>query len=184
MERDSLLRLQATLQQKQAEDQALLESQTQQVLEQHAQRLSALSSAELRAFHQRIGELRKPLMQSITSGLADAREQTRQLQVLTRRAWIKVASVGLALVLGLVIGTAGLMAFLTGRVSGQLSQSEELAKQISQQHQTLADLQARTGGIDLKNTSRGRFLVYPAGVEEPDLRLWRIEGRRAIRLSD
>ena len=186
----STSRLHQILKQKKDEDQERFANQTRKALQEHAELLRQLSTAEAETLQKHIAALTAQLGKQIeacakplVSGLSEARQHAELLKQAAVKAWIRSAAIGLALVIGLTLGMFALTAYLSNHVRAKLEEAAEINRQITAQRQMLEQLHNRTGGFEIRNTPVGNFLVYPPGTD-PDVRMWEIEGRRAIRLPD
>ena len=169
--------LAAKLAEKQATDREQIESLTRSELEKLASDLQKQSSAALSGtldaiesdLNQRLDGIKKQIEEQtkpLSASLASVKAEAETLQALTFRGWLKPLALSLSLLLGIFAGSWGLTALFSHSIKSQLETRATLAQQIEQQQRTLAQIEAKTWGVELHQAQDGgRFLILPPGVE-------------------
>ena len=106
-------------------------------------------------------------------------QQSAVLSWSLTRLWLRPACVGVALILGLSLGSWGLGKWLTYSIQSHLAQRSALQADIAAQHATLRQIEQQSWGVGYLETSEGRFLTLPASSEPG----WKIGDKPAVRLS-
>lgn len=168
--------LAATLAEKQTADRRQVEDLMKRELDALAQSFKRQSDAALSTtlsaieseLHARLSSIKRETEKQtrpLSASLASVRAEAEALQALTLRAWLKPLALSLSLLLGIFGGSLGLMQWLSHSMQSKLETRAALAQQIEQQRQTLAQIEARTWGVEMRQDSNGRFLILPPGVE-------------------
>lgn len=132
--------------------------------------LQSAASEELRTFASAMGAVRQ-----------------RQAALLAK-AWFRTLAVGMALLLGISLGSWGLARYLTSQIEGQLERSAELAREIEIQSRTLQEIESRTWGIRLHEEGGGKYVLLPPGAlvldqgDRARLAAWTVGERPAVKL--
>ena len=184
--------LAAKLAEKQASDREQIEALTRRELEKLASDLQKRSSAALSGtldaiesdLNQRLSGIKKQIeaqTKPLSTSLASVKAEAETLQALTFRGWLKPLALSLSLLLGICAGSWGLMQYLSSSLESQLQTRAQLSRQIEAQRQTLAQIEAKTWGVELHQNAKGeRFLVLPQSVK-PDAG-WTVGDRPAVKL--
>lgn len=106
-------------------------------------------------------------------------EQSALVRRSLARLWFWSGSLGVALVVGVSLGSWGLGLWLTSSLERQLAERSALQAEIAAQHATLSQLEHQTWGVGYQETEQGRFLTLPPGSKPG----WQLGGRPAVRLS-
>lgn len=173
---NSMQSLTAKLAEKQAQEREQIEELMRRELDALALNFKKQSDAALNTtaaaiesdLNARLSSIRKQTeaqTRPLAQALASVRAEAEALQALTLRAWLKPLALSLSLLLGIFVGSLGLMQWLSHSTQSKLETRAALAQQIEQQRQTLAQIEARTWGVEMRQDSNGRFLILPPGVE-------------------
>lgn len=184
--------LAAKLAEKQATDRQQIEALTRRELEKLASDLQKRSSAALSGtldaiesdLNQRLSSIKNQIeaqTQPLSASLASVKAEAETLQALTFRGWLKPLALSLSLLLGIFAGSWALTQWLSYSITSQLETRATLAQQIEQQQRTLAQIEAKTWGVELHQDSNGRFLILPPGVEPSTG--WKIGNRQGVKLG-
>jgi len=79
------------------------------------------------------------------------------------RNWTRPTLIGLSLFLGVLIGTSGLMLYLSDSISEKLAKREALDKEIAKRHEVIK-VMPPDWGLTFQETKGGRFIVLPIGT--------------------
>jgi hypothetical protein len=184
--------LAATLAEKREQDRKQIEALTRSELEQLAESLRRQSSDALGStlsaieseLNERLTGIRRQIEQQtapLAASLTALRSEAGALQALTLRSWIKPLATALSLLLGIFLGSWALTLWFSSGIQDQLETRADLARQIREQQETLARIEARTWGVTFQEDKGGRFLVLPPGVEPSTG--WNSGKRQAVRLG-
>jgi hypothetical protein len=162
---------------KTASDLAEVAAQTQSVLQQHVSSLQQQLADALRTMSSdttgQVEALQLQLMQDL--------DQVKQMSRLSAQAWLRRLLISLALVPAIGLGCWGLIESLSWKVRDQVNRLTELNQQIATQQNTLAQIEAKTWGVEFYEDSKGRFLVLPTNTK-PETG-WTVGSKPAVRLG-
>ena len=119
------------------------------------------------------------------------KDMQRQQLILTKmlgKFWLIPAAVGLSLILGISIGSWGMMQYLSSRVEQKQQTLDYLEEridsqvvEIKQQQQTLESIQKQTAGVTITQTDNGTFLTLPSySTLTPG---WQCQGKPCLKLE-
>ena len=114
-------------------------------------------------------------MQPLNQGLNHTQAQAEKLNKRLHNTWIKPLLVGLALFVGILGGSWGLIQYL-------IWEANSLQTEISQHRQTLALLEKKTWGVEYYESKNGRFLIMPEGVTTENTWTFRNGKQNGIKL--
>ena len=135
-------------------------------------------TAELRRLGESLSSAARSAQRSIEADIAAWIGRTRALLM---RVWLLPTAAGLSLFLVVCAGSWGTMRWLSMRIETQLQALAILNLDIEQARRTLAQLQATTWSVELREIDGERFVVLPAGsLERPP---WTVGGQPAVKLS-
>ena len=98
---------------------------------------------------------------SLHQGLEKALSTLIRISQLTTRQWLKLVLISLSLLLGISLGSWGLMQYLSSQVQDLWSEQQRLSASVEQ-------LEARTWGVSLLRSGQDRFVVLPGRGGEPN----------------
>lgn len=121
----------------------------------------------------------------ILSQLANLEKQLKtRSQLMSRtfgRRLLQGSLLGLAMILGLSFGCWGLMRWETNSILTLKQEREQLRSHIIILERTASQLEAKTWGLELSETEKGRFIILPPQTT-PETG-WTVGTRQAIKLE-
>ncbi len=174
---DLKIKLQARI----SEDRKTLEQITQNEFENLQRSLSESSKNALNTIKADIAAQAEAMSEVVTNKLQRLEQQTEKLQNTLVSSWLKSATLGACLMFGLTLGAWGLSAAASGYVQGQWSQISELQREKENLQETVALLEQKTWGIQLLETTKGRFILLPKKATAKTG--WTMNDRDAIKLE-
>ena len=112
----------------------------------------------------------------------DTEEATGRMRELLAKAWQRPLIVGLSLWLGFFGGSWATMRWLSRSIHDRIETLAAANARIEAAHETLAELEADTWGIALREIKGERYVVLPFGtVADPG---WEVRDRPAVKLSN
>jgi hypothetical protein len=184
--------LAATLAEKREQDRKQIEALTRNELERLAENLRRQSSAALGStlnaieseLNERLDEIRLRIEEQsmpLEANLRALRGVAMQLQGLALKSWIKPVATALSLLLGIFCGSWALTLWFSSGIRDQMEIRADLARQIREQEDTLARIEARTWGVTFLEDKNGRFLILPPGVKP--VTGWTVGKKNAVKLG-
>lgn len=184
--------LAATLAEKREQDRKQIEALTRNELERLAENLRRQSSAALGStlnaieseLNESLNEIRLRIEEQsmpLESNLRVLRGVVMQLHGLALKSWIKPVATALSLLLGIFCGSWALTLWFSSGIRDQLEIRADLARQIREQEDTLARIEARTWGVTFLEDKEGRFLILPPGVKPATG--WTVGNKNAVKLG-
>ena len=148
-------------------------------LEDERREIEELTASEL----ERLGEnSRRVARNALRTIERDTEAATGRMRALLLRAWLRPLVVGLSLWLGIFGGSWATMHWLWTRIQIRIETAATLDLDIEEARRTLAQLEAATWGIALREIEGERFVVLPAGsLAYPPLT---VGTRPAVKLSN
>ena len=96
------------------------------------------------------------------------------------KAWLRPLIVGLSLWIGFFGGSWATMRWLAGSIQDRIETLAMANVRIEEAHETLAELEADTWGIALREIEGERYVVLPSGtLADPG---WEVRDRSALKL--
>ena len=148
-------------------------------LESERREIEELTASELK----RLGENSRRVARNALSTIErDTEEATGRMRELLVKAWLRPLIVGLSLWLGFFGGSWATMRWLAGSIQDRIETLARANVRIEDAHETLAELEADTWGIALREIEGERFVVLPFGTRaDPG---WEVPDRPAVKLSN
>ncbi len=98
------------------------------------------------------------------------------------KAWLRPLIVGLSLWLGFFGGSWATMRWLASSIHDRIETLATANTRIEESHETLAELEADTWGIALREIEGERYVVLPFGTRADTG--WEVRDRPAVKLSN
>jgi len=148
-------------------------------LESERREIEELTASELK----RLGvNSRRVARNALRTIERDTEEATGRVRELLIRAWLRPLIVGLSLWLGFFGGSWATMRWLAGSTQDRIETLARANARIEEAHETLAELEADTWGIALREIEGERYVVLPFGtLADPG---WEVRDRPAVKLSN
>ena len=148
-------------------------------LENERREIEELTASELR----RLGEnSRRVARNAVRTIERDTEEATGRMRELLVKAWLRPMIVGLSLWLGFFGGSWATMRWLAGSIQDRIETLARANARIAEAHETLAELEADTWGIALREIKGERYMVLPFGTRaDPG---WKVRDHPAVKLSN
>lgn len=122
------------------------------------------------------------MAQEITNASASLTRHYKILSMAYGKAWIRTAITALAALIPLALVVLLLAGWMKYQIDSYHSTCDRLEARIAEQRQTLANLNAGTWGVTLRETEHGRFVIMPPGVS-PSQKVFMVDMLKAIRLE-
>ena len=148
-------------------------------LESERREIEELTASEL----ERLGEnSRRVAKNALRTIERDTEEAAGKMRELLLKAWQRPLIVGLSLWLGFFGGSWATMRWLGWSIHDRMETLAAANARIEEAHETLAELEADTWGIALREIKGERYVVLPFGtVADPG---WEVRDRPAVKLSN
>ncbi len=148
-------------------------------LESERREIEELTASELR----KLGEHSRRVARSALGTIErDTEEAAGKMRELLLKAWQRPLIVGLSLWLGFFGGSWATMRWLGWSIHDRIETLAAANARIEEAHETLAELEADTWGIALREIKGERYVVLPFGtVADPG---WEVRDRPAVKLSN
>ena len=148
-------------------------------LENERREIEELTTSELK----RLGvNSRRVARNALRTIERDTAEATGRMRELLAKAWLRPLIVGLSLWLGFFGGSWATMRWLAGSIHDRIETLARANARIEDAHETLAELEADTWGIALREIEGERYVVLPFGtLADPG---WEVRDRPAVKLSN
>ena len=147
-------------------------------LENERREIEELTASELK----RLGvNSRRVARNALSTIERDTEEANGRMRELLAKAWLRPLIVGLSLWLGFFGGSWATMRWLAGSIQDRIETLARANARIEEAHETLAELEADTWGIALREIEGERYVVLPFGtLADPG---WEVRDRPAVKLS-
>ncbi|MDE0260492.1 MAG: hypothetical protein OXR82_19160 [Gammaproteobacteria bacterium] len=148
-------------------------------LENERREIEELTASELK----RLGEnSRRAARNALSTIERDTEVAVGNVRELLAKAWLRPLIVGLSLWLGFFGGSWATMRWLAGSIQNRIETLATANARIEEAHETLAELEADTWGIALREIEGERYVVLPFGTRaDPG---WEVRDRPAVKLSN
>ena len=148
-------------------------------LENERREIEELTASELK----RLGvNSRRVARNALSTIERDTEEATGRIRELLVKAWLRPLIVGLSLWLGFFGGSWATMRWLAGSIQDRIETLASANARIEEANETLAELEADTWGIALREIEGERYVVLPFGtLADPG---WEVRDRPAVKLSN
>ena len=148
-------------------------------LETERRKIEELTANELERLGENSRRVARRALRSIERDTAEATGRMRELLV---KAWLRPLIVGLSLWLGFFGGSWATMRWLGWSIHDRIETLATANARIEEAHETLAELEADTWGIALREIKGERYVVLPFGTRaDPG---WEVRDRPAVKLSN
>ena len=147
-------------------------------LEADRRRIEETAARELARLGENLNAVASTALRSIE---ADTEKATGRMRGLLMRAWLRPLVVGLSLFLGICGGSWATMHWLSRGIDSRLETLTEVNIRIHRAHETLAEMQETTWGVELIEISGDRYAALPAGT--PGRPAFTMDGRPYLKLS-
>ena len=147
-------------------------------LENERREIEELIASEL----ERLGENSRRVARSALRSIErDTEEATGRMRAMLLKAWLRPLIVGVGLWLGIFGGSWATMQWLSRSIQDRIETLSMANRRIEQAHETLAELEADTWGIALREIEGERYVVLPFGtLADPG---WEVRDQPAVKLS-
>ena len=147
-------------------------------LEHERREIEELTASELKRLGENSRRVARNALRTIERDTEDATGRMRELLV---KAWQRPLIVGLSLWLGFFGGSWATMRWLAWSIQDRIETLARANARIEEAHETLAELEADTWGIGLREIEGERYVVLPFGtLADPG---WEVRDRPAVKLS-
>ncbi len=148
-------------------------------LESERREIEELTASELTRLGENSRRVAKNALRTIER---DMEEATGRMRELLAKAWQRPLIVGLSLWLGFFGGSWATMRWLGWSIQDRIGTLAAANARIEEARETLAELEADTWGIALREIKGERYVVLPFGtVADPG---WEVRDRPAVKLSN
>ena len=148
-------------------------------LESERREIEELTASELRKLAENSRRVARSALGTIERDTEEAAGKMRELLL---KAWQRPLIVGLSLWLGFFGGSWATMRWLATSIQDRIETLGAANARIEAAHETLAELEADTWGIALREIKGERYVVLPFGtVADPG---WEVRDRPAVKLSN
>lgn len=155
-----------------------LTARLQRRLGTERRQIEETAASELRRLGESLRSVANDALRCIESDTAAA---TGRMSALLLRAWLRPVAVRLSLFLGICGGCWATMHWRSTSIQRELETWAAVGQEIEQARETLAEVEATTWGVTLREIDGVRFVVLPAGtLDHPP---WTVAGRPALKLS-
>ena len=146
-------------------------------LENERREIEELTASEL----ERLAENSRRVARNALSTIErDTEEATQRMRELLVKAWLRPLIVGLSLWLGFFGESWATMRWLARSIQARIETLATANVRIEQARETLAELEADTWGIALREIEGERYVVLPFGtLADPG---WEVRDRPALKL--
>ena len=148
-------------------------------LENERREIEELTASELKRL---AGNSRRVARNALRTIERDTEEATGRMRELLVKAWLRPLIVGLSLWLGFFDGSWATMRWLGWSIHDRIETLATANARIEEAHETLAELEADTWGIALREIKGERYVVLPFGTRaDPG---WEVRDHPAVKLSN
>ena len=148
-------------------------------LESERREIEELTASELEGLAENSRRVATNALRTIERDTEEAIGRMRELLV---KAWLRPLIVGLSLWIGFFGGSWATMRWLAGSIQDRIETLAMANVRIEEAHETLAELEADTWGIALREIEGERYVVLPSGtLADPG---WEVRDRPALKLSN
>ena len=148
-------------------------------LETERREIEELTASELERLAENSRRVARNALRTIER---DTEEVTGRMRELVVKAWQRPLIVGLSLWLGFFGGSWATMRWLAGSIHDRIEALTTANARIEEAQETLAELEADTWGIALREIEGERYVVLPFGtLADPG---WEVRDRPAVKLSN
>ena len=147
-------------------------------LETERRKIEELTANEL----ERLGEnSRRGARNALRSIERDTEEAVGRMRELLVKAWLRPLIVGMALWLGIFVGSWATMQWLSRSIQNRIEERSMVDLEIAGGREMLAEIEATTWGVGLREVNGVRYVTLPART--PVLTAFIVDGRPYVELS-
>ena len=147
-------------------------------LETERRKIEELTANEL----ERLGEnSRRVARNALRSIERDTEEAVGRMRELLVKAWLRPLIVGMALWLGIFVGSWATMQWLSRSIQNRIEERSMVDLEIAGGREMLAEIEATTWGVGLREVNGVRYVTLPART--PVLTAFIVDGRPYVELS-
>ena len=147
-------------------------------LETERREIKELTANELERLGENSRRAARRALRSIERDTAEAVGKMRELLV---KAWLRPLIVGVALWLGIFVGSWATMRWLSRSVQDRIEDIELANIEIEGGREMIAEIEETTWGVGLRDVSGVRYVTLPRGT--PVLTAFTVDGRPYVELS-
>ena len=137
----------------------------QRKIERDHQTLETVTANELKKLEDGLRNIVNGALSTIER---DTGAATKRMAAMLLMAWIRPLLVGLSLFLGILLGSWGLMQWLSSDIGSKIETWSEIKLKIEEHRETLRQIEAQTWGVEFHEDKNGdrleRLLVLPRGT--------------------
>ena len=146
-------------------------------LETERREIEELTANEL----ERLGENSRRVARSALRSIErDTEEATGRMRELLVKAWLRPLIVGMALWLGIFVGSWATMQWLSRSIQDRIEERSMANIEIAGGREMLAEIEETTWGVGLREVNGVRYVTLPRGT--PVLTDFTVDGRPYIKL--
>ena len=147
-------------------------------LETERREIEELTANEL----ERLGENSRRVARSALRSIErDTEEAVGRMRELLVKAWLRPLIVGMALWLGIFVGSWATMQWLSRSIQNRIEERSMVDLEIAGGRETLAEIEETTWGVGLREVNGVRYVTLPART--PVLTAFIVDGRPYVELS-
>ena len=146
-------------------------------LETERREIEKLTANELERLGENSRRVARSALRSIERDTAEAVGKMRELLV---KAWLRPLIVGMALWLGIFVGSWATMRWLSRSIQDRIEDISLAEIEIAGGREMLADIEETTWGVGLREVNGERYVTLPRGT--PVLTDFTVDGRPYIKL--
>ena len=146
-------------------------------LETERREIEELTANELERLGENSRRVARSALRSIERDTAEAVGKMRELLV---KAWLRPLIVGMALWLGIFVGSWATMQWLSRSIQDRIEERSIVDVEIAGGREMLAEIEETTWGVGLRELSGVRYVTLPRGT--PVLTAFTVDGRPYVEL--
>ena len=147
-------------------------------LETERREIEELTANELERLGENSRRVARRALRSIERDTAEAVGKMRELLV---KAWLRPLIVGMALWLGIFVGSWATMRWLSRSIQHRIEERSIVDVEIAGGREMIAEIEETTWGVGLRELSGVRYVTLPRGT--PVLTAFTVDGRPYVELS-
>ena len=147
-------------------------------LETERREIEELTANELERLGENSRRVARSALRSIERDTAEAVGKMRELLV---KAWLRPLIVGMALWLGIFVGSWATMQWLSRSVQDRIEERSMVNLQIAGGREMMAEMEETTWGVGLREVNGVRYVTLP--TRTPVLTAFIVDGRPYVELS-
>ena len=147
-------------------------------LETERRKIEELTANELKRLGENSRRVARSALRSIERDTAEAVGRMRELLV---KAWLRPLIVGMALWLGIFVGSWATMQWLSRSIQDRIEERSMVDLEIAGGREMLTEIEETTWGVGLREVDGVRYVTLPART--PVLTAFMVDGRPYVELS-